>query len=75
MGTPINLRTDNVEQAWGIDHRYINMVKDSKGALEVAALKSWSQFPRYEEDLLLRDRTKWAKYDGKLPIMRIMTNV
>ena len=49
-----NLRTNDLQQAWDINHKYINMVKDSKCALEVAAFKSWPQFPSYDKDLLLR---------------------
>ena len=38
-------------------------------------MRSWPRFASYEEDTLLRKRSKWGKYDGKRPIMWNMTNV
>ena len=66
---------EDLEKAWRINCRCISMVKDCKSTLEKAALQSWPQLPSYKEDISLRNRTKWAKYDGKRPIMWDMTNV
>ena len=42
---------------------------------EMAALKSWPRFAPCEEDLVLCDKTKWARYDGMRPIVWDMTNI
>ena len=70
-----NCQVEDMEAVWSLNHRYINMIIDCKVALEVAALRSWPRFASYEEDTSLRKREKWAKYDGKRPIMWDMTNV
>ena len=70
-----NIRLRDLVGEWGIDKTYITNIKDCKGALEVAALRSWPRFASYDEDMSLRNQSKWAKYDGHRPIMWDMTNV
>ena len=41
----------------------------------MAALCSWPRFASYDEDLKLRDESKWDRYNGYRPIMWDMTNV
>lgn len=41
----------------------------------MASLLSWPKFASYEEDLALRDNTKWSRYNGTRPIFWDMTNV
>ena len=70
-----NIRLQDLVGEWGIDKTYVTNIKDCKGALEVAALRSWPRFASYDEDMSLRNQSKWAKYDGHRPIMWDMTNV
>lgn len=60
---------------WGIDHKYINRVKDCKAALCMAALRSWPRFASFEEDKELRDSLKWARYIMYRVIQWDMTNI
>ena len=68
-------RQEDCESEWGIEHRYVNKVKDCKGALEMAALLSWPRFASFDEDYTLRDNEKWSKYKNARPIFWDMTNI
>ena len=63
------------ESTWGLDHHYLNDVKDCKAALTKAALLSWPRFPKYEEDVALRDPVKWVNYKGCRVIMHDTSDI
>ena len=44
-------------------------------ASSMAALRSWTHFASYNEDLKLHDESKWGRYNGYRPIIWDMTNV
>ena len=68
-------RQEDYTAYWGLNRNQMNAVKDSKLSLELASLLSWPMFASYEEDLALRDNTKWSRYNGTRPIFWDMTNV
>lgn len=68
-------RQEDLEAEWDIAHQYINDVKDCKAAQEMAALLSWPRFASFHEDLALRDKVKWSKYEKHRPIFWDMTNI
>ena len=70
-----NIRQQDLEAEWGIDHKYINKVKDCKAALCMAAFRSWPRFASFEEDMELRDSLKWARYILYRVIQWDMTNI
>jgi hypothetical protein len=70
-----NIRQQDMEVVWGINHRCIIKVKDYKAALDMAAFRSWPRFASFEEDKQLRDPEKWARYDKYRVIQWDMTNV
>jgi hypothetical protein len=57
-------RQEDYTAYWGLNRNQMNAVKDSKLSLELASLLSWPKFASYEEDLALRDNTKWSRYNG-----------
>jgi len=57
--------------------KHVNAIIDSKSAIDIGALLSWPRFASYDEDLALRDTTKWRHYhyDGPRVILWDMTNI
>jgi hypothetical protein len=62
---------------WGVCDKHVNAIIDSKSAIDIGALLSWPRFASYDEDLALRDTTKWRHYhyDGPRVILWDMTNI
>ena len=69
------MREIYLEHVWDLKGKRMTMntVKDSKSAINMAALLSWSRFAMYKEDEALRDKKKWKSYNGYWPVLWEMT--
>eukprot|EP00956_Cyclotella_meneghiniana_P032722 scaffold91012_cov40-Cyclotella_meneghiniana.AAC.1 len=71
----LQLKTEDYTAYWGLNRNQMKAVKDSKLLLELASLFHWPKFASYEEDLALRDNTKWSRYNGTRPMSQRCNSV